>query len=213
MSIYLVAVIGYLAALAAVGLWRARAVRTGDDFLVAGRTLPAHVLRLHAALDVDRLGQPVRRRRARLPRRVSGAVAVRRRVGRHRADLLPRAARPAARAVHRPRHPGTALRPVGRGCSARITIVLAYTDDRRLPVPRRRPAAEPRRRHRPAHRRVHHRGVLRRVHGLRRHALGRVSRRRQRRDDDRRHGVAVVYLVGRAGGTGAGARARCGQIS
>ena len=44
MSIYLVAVVGYVAALTAVGLWRARAVRTEDDFLVAGRTLPARVL-------------------------------------------------------------------------------------------------------------------------------------------------------------------------
>ena len=44
MSIYLLAVIGYLAALAAVGVWRARFVRTGDDFLVASRSLPARVL-------------------------------------------------------------------------------------------------------------------------------------------------------------------------
>jgi SSS family solute:Na+ symporter len=44
MSIYLVAVVGYVAVLTAVGLWRARAVRTEDDFLVAGRTLPARVL-------------------------------------------------------------------------------------------------------------------------------------------------------------------------
>jgi SSS family solute:Na+ symporter/sodium/proline symporter len=44
MSIYLVAVVGYVAALTAAGVWRARAVRTEDDFLVAGRTLPARVL-------------------------------------------------------------------------------------------------------------------------------------------------------------------------
>ncbi len=44
MSIYLTAVIVYLTALAAVGLWRARQAQTGDDFLVAGRTLPASVL-------------------------------------------------------------------------------------------------------------------------------------------------------------------------
>jgi SSS family solute:Na+ symporter/sodium/proline symporter len=40
----LTAILGYLALLAAAGVWRARGVRTGDDFLVAGRTLPAHVL-------------------------------------------------------------------------------------------------------------------------------------------------------------------------
>jgi SSS family solute:Na+ symporter len=44
MSVYLVAVIAYLAGLAAVAYWRSRTVTTGDDFLVAGRTLPAHVL-------------------------------------------------------------------------------------------------------------------------------------------------------------------------
>ena len=44
MSIYLTAVIGYLTALAAVGVWRTRQVKTGDDFLVAGRSLPASVL-------------------------------------------------------------------------------------------------------------------------------------------------------------------------
>lgn len=44
MSIYVAAVIGYLAALTVAGVWRSRAVRTGDDFLVAGRSLPARVL-------------------------------------------------------------------------------------------------------------------------------------------------------------------------
>ena len=44
MSIYLIAVIGYLVALAAAGYWRSRSVQTGDDFLVAGRSLPARVL-------------------------------------------------------------------------------------------------------------------------------------------------------------------------
>lgn len=44
MTVYLVAVIAYLAGLAAVAYWRSRTVTTGDDFLVAGRTLPAHVL-------------------------------------------------------------------------------------------------------------------------------------------------------------------------
>ena len=44
MSIYLIAVIAYLACLAAAGFWRSRNVRTGDDFLVAGRSLPARVL-------------------------------------------------------------------------------------------------------------------------------------------------------------------------
>src|SRR5688572_24852174 len=44
MWIYASAVIIYLVALAVVGYWRSRRVRTSDDFLVAGRTLPAHVL-------------------------------------------------------------------------------------------------------------------------------------------------------------------------
>ena len=44
MSIYLAAVIAYLIALAGAGVWRARGVRTGDDFMLAGRTLPARVL-------------------------------------------------------------------------------------------------------------------------------------------------------------------------
>lgn len=41
---YLLAVLAYLAALAVAGYWRSRRVRSGDDFLVAGRTLPARVL-------------------------------------------------------------------------------------------------------------------------------------------------------------------------
>lgn len=44
MSIHLAAIIVYLTALAGVGFWRSRKVRTSDDFLVAGRSLPAHVL-------------------------------------------------------------------------------------------------------------------------------------------------------------------------
>jgi solute:Na+ symporter, SSS family len=44
MSIYLLAVIAYLAALSVVGVWRLKTVHTGDDFLVAGRSLPARVL-------------------------------------------------------------------------------------------------------------------------------------------------------------------------
>ncbi|HJO38615.1 MAG: sodium:solute symporter family protein [Vicinamibacterales bacterium] len=41
---FLTAVTLYLGALVVVGAWRSRQVRTGDDFLVAGRTLPARVL-------------------------------------------------------------------------------------------------------------------------------------------------------------------------
>lgn len=41
---FLTAVILYLALLVGVGYWRSRHLRTGDDFLVAGRTLPARVL-------------------------------------------------------------------------------------------------------------------------------------------------------------------------
>jgi SSS family solute:Na+ symporter len=44
MSIYLIAIIGYLVALLAVSIWQARREPAGDDFLVAGRTLPPHVL-------------------------------------------------------------------------------------------------------------------------------------------------------------------------
>ena len=44
MSVYLAAVVVYLVGLAAAGYWRSRAVRTADDFLVAGRSLPARVL-------------------------------------------------------------------------------------------------------------------------------------------------------------------------
>jgi solute:Na+ symporter, SSS family len=44
MSIYLAVILIYLTALAAAGYSRSRAVRTGDDFLVAGRSLPAWVL-------------------------------------------------------------------------------------------------------------------------------------------------------------------------
>jgi SSS family solute:Na+ symporter/sodium/proline symporter len=42
--IYLTAILGYLVALAAFGYWRSRKATTGDDFLVAGRSLPAYVL-------------------------------------------------------------------------------------------------------------------------------------------------------------------------
>lgn len=41
---FLGATIAYLAVLVAVGTWRARSLRTADDFLVAGRRLPARVL-------------------------------------------------------------------------------------------------------------------------------------------------------------------------
>ena len=40
----LIAVLLYLSVLLLVGTFRSRRVKTGDDFLVAGRTLPAHVL-------------------------------------------------------------------------------------------------------------------------------------------------------------------------
>ncbi|MBI2835606.1 MAG: sodium:solute symporter family protein [Acidobacteria bacterium] len=41
---YLTAILVYLGALVGAGLWRSRRLRSGDDFLVAGRTLPARVL-------------------------------------------------------------------------------------------------------------------------------------------------------------------------
>jgi SSS family solute:Na+ symporter/sodium/proline symporter len=43
-ALYLPAVLIYLAGLAALAVWRSKLVQTGDDFLVAGRTLPARVL-------------------------------------------------------------------------------------------------------------------------------------------------------------------------
>ena len=44
MNRMLTAVILYMSVLVLVGSWRSRRVKTGDDFLVAGRTLPAPVL-------------------------------------------------------------------------------------------------------------------------------------------------------------------------
>src|SRR5918996_4460375 len=41
---YLTAVLVYLGILICIGLWQARNVKSGEDFLVAGRTLPARVL-------------------------------------------------------------------------------------------------------------------------------------------------------------------------
>ena len=41
---YLTAVLVYLGILICIGFWQARNVKSGDDFLVAGRTLPARVL-------------------------------------------------------------------------------------------------------------------------------------------------------------------------
>src|SRR5688572_16386261 len=44
MSIFLASIVGYLAILAVAGFMRSRKVQTGDDFLVASRSLPARVL-------------------------------------------------------------------------------------------------------------------------------------------------------------------------
>ena len=44
MAIYLVPVLAYLTGLAALAVWRSKTVRTGDDFLLAARTLPPGVL-------------------------------------------------------------------------------------------------------------------------------------------------------------------------
>jgi SSS family solute:Na+ symporter/sodium/proline symporter len=41
---YLYAILAYLAVLVGLGIYQARKLETGDDFLVAGRTLPWHVL-------------------------------------------------------------------------------------------------------------------------------------------------------------------------
>ena len=78
------ALIVYLVALAAAGFWRSRAVRTGDDFLVAGRSLPARVLVFTLLSTWIGSGSLFAGRGPRLPCRVSRALAVGRRVGRHR---------------------------------------------------------------------------------------------------------------------------------
>src|SRR5688572_29527429 len=41
---HLYAILAYLAVLVGLGIYQARRLKTGDDFLVAGRTLPVHVL-------------------------------------------------------------------------------------------------------------------------------------------------------------------------
>lgn len=41
---YLTAVLAYLGVLIVIGFWQSRRVKSGEDFLVAGRTLPARVL-------------------------------------------------------------------------------------------------------------------------------------------------------------------------
>src|SRR5918995_642469 len=41
---FLYAILAYLGVLVAIGVYKSRDLQTGDDFLVAGRTLPAHVL-------------------------------------------------------------------------------------------------------------------------------------------------------------------------
>jgi SSS family solute:Na+ symporter/sodium/proline symporter len=46
MTVSLAGVLLYLAILTAAGAWRARGAQTGEGFLVAGRALPAHVLAL-----------------------------------------------------------------------------------------------------------------------------------------------------------------------
>jgi solute:Na+ symporter, SSS family len=43
-SWYFAAIVGYLAALAGVAVWRWRGIRGSDELLVAGRSLRAHVL-------------------------------------------------------------------------------------------------------------------------------------------------------------------------
>jgi SSS family solute:Na+ symporter len=44
MWLYAATILAYLVGLAAVGYWGSRTVKSADDFLVAGRSLPAHVL-------------------------------------------------------------------------------------------------------------------------------------------------------------------------
>ena len=143
---------------------------------------------LHTARHLDRIRQPVRRGRTRLPLRVRRAVAVGRGVDRHRARLLHRAACAPHRPVHRSRHSGVALR--AGGAAARDADHRAGLRDHRcLPVPRRRPAAGARGGSRSGHRGADHGGLLHPVHVARRHAVDRLPRRRQRSRDDRRRDV------------------------
>src|SRR5262245_2371308 len=44
LGMHLYAILAYLAMLVALGIYQTRHAKTSDDFLVAGRTLPAHVL-------------------------------------------------------------------------------------------------------------------------------------------------------------------------
>ena len=139
----------------------ARRCTTGDDFLVAGRSLPAHVLvftllstwigsgSLFAGAGLGyRVGFPALWQSAGAWVGIALIFFIAPRVRRLAQytvpDILELRYGPAARVLgtidHRPR----------------------LHRDRRLPVPRRRPAAEPRRRHRSGDRRAHHRGVLRR---------------------------------------------------
>ena len=53
---YLYALLAYLGVLVVLGLYTARRAKTGDDFLVAGRTLPWHVLGVRFT---DRIGSDV----------------------------------------------------------------------------------------------------------------------------------------------------------
>ena len=184
---------------------RADSTRRGDDFLVAGRTLPAHVLvftllstwigsgSLFAGAGLGyRVGLPALWQSA--GAWVGIAVIF---------FLAPRVRRLAQFTV--PDILEAALWP--RRARARDDHHrVRLHRDRRLSVPRRRPAAEPRRRHRSGDRRDHHRGVLRR-------ASPRSAGMRSVARLDVVNGLMmlaasasrVVYLLGRAGGRGAGA--------
>ncbi len=205
MSLYLTAILLYLAGSGGGGI-HPHAFRAVGGGLPGRGTLASRLgARLYAPLHLDRVRQPVRRRGARLPLRLLGLVAVGRRVGRHRRRLLPRAAGAEAGEVHGAGSPGNALR-AGGARSGNDHDRAGLHDDCRISVPRRGAAAQPGRRHPPDDRRIRHGRLLRRVHRLRRHVVGRLPRRRQRRDDDRRRGARGGLPARRCRRLGRGSR-------
>ena len=115
----LTAVILYMSVLVLVGSWRSRARQDGRR-LSGGRPDAAGACAgLHAAGDLDRVGEPVWRGGARLPIRLRRALAVRRRLGRHCPGLLHRAARQATRALHGGPTSSSCATAPPRACSGR----------------------------------------------------------------------------------------------
>ena len=138
--------------------------------------------RRHASVHLDRVGQPVRRSRSGVSDGLLRALAERRRLGRYRGGLLPRASSAPHRRVHRTRYPREAIQQVGAAVGHDRRDHRLH-DHRRLPVPGWRPA--PQHRYRGGDQshvgRRHH---VRRHHPLHRaggHDIDRFDRYLQRR--------------------------------